>query len=590
MSWQAWVTLVVICGVLALLIRGRTSPALVVFGGTIALLTLGVITTEQALSGFSNPAPVTVAALYVVAAAVQKTGALTPLLHGALGKQPGVRRPFLRLSIPLAGASAFLNNTPIVAMLIPEVQSWAERRRASVSKLLMPLAFAVVLGGMVTVIGTSTNLVVSGLMVDAGLEPMGFFEIGKVGLPVAIVGLIVMVVILPWAMPNRRSVRAELDEDSKRFYVEMIVVPGGPVDGATVESAELRDLQGVFLTSVDRGDTVIAPARSETVLRGGNRLRFAGQSSRVLDLQDRRGLELAASEHVSSLSDPSVSYFEAVIGSRSPLVGSTLKQAGFRSNYQAAVVAIHRDGDLVDAKLGEVKLRVGDTLILVSDPGFRRRWSDRDDFLLIAPMDGAPSLPIPTAKAWLAVGVLAAIVLLAALNVVPILIGSLVGAVVLVGTKVLSSSEARRSVDIEVVVIIAAAFGLAAGMQSSGLAATLASGISDLFGNFGDRGALLGIVLATVLLTQVIANNAAALLMFPIGITIATQPGLSPVGVAIAIAISASTAFLTPVGYQANTMVYGPGGYRFSDYFRIGLPLTMAVVAVVVWLVPVMWP
>ncbi|MCB9411268.1 MAG: SLC13 family permease [Actinobacteria bacterium] len=592
MSWEAWYTLAVLAAVLGFLIRGRVSAAVAVFGGNIALLAVGVIDTEQSLAGFSNPAPLTVAALYVVAAGVQKTGALTPLLHGALGSNGNgrLRRPIARLSIPAAGASTFLNNTPIVAMAIPEIQSWADKRSVSVSKLLMPISFAVILGGLLSVIGTSTNLVVSGLMENAGLGAMGFFEIGKVGLPIAILGITLMVIISAWVLPARRSVAQEMAEQAREFYVELLVQPGGPLDGTTVEHAGLRDLQGVFLTSVDRGDTVIAPVRPETVLRGGNRLRFAGQASKVLDLQGRKGLESAESEHVEALDDPSVRYFEAVIGSRSPLVGSTLKESGFRSTYQAAVVGIHRDGGLIEAKLGQVRLRVGDTLILVSDPGFKARWDDREDFLLVAAMNDAPSAPVSTAKAWVAIAILAGIIGLATFNVVPIIVGALVGAMLMVALGVLSATEARRSIDIEVIVIIAAAFGLASAMENTGLAESAASGIVSVFGGWGDWGALLGIVLATVVLTEMITNNAAALLMFPIGLSLAAGTDLNPVGVAIAIAVAASASFLTPIGYQTNTMVYGPGGYRFSDYWRLGLPLTITVVIATVVLVPIIWP
>lgn len=590
MTWQAWFTLCTLGGILGLLVRGRTSAALIVFGGNIVLLTAGVIDTEQSLAGFSNPAPLTVAALYVVAAGVQRTGALTPILHGALGRRSGVRRPLARLSVPAAAASGFLNNTPIAAMLIPEVQSWAAQHRVSVSKLLMPVSFAVVLGGLLSVIGTSTNLVVSGLMVNAGLGPLGFFEIGKIGLPIAVIGIAVMVAIAPKVLPARRSVAQELKEQARDFYVEVTVQPGGPVDGKTVEQAGLRKLHGLFLTSVDRGDTVIAPVRPETVLRGGNRLRFAGQAAKVLDLQSHRGLVSAESEHIESLTDPSIRYFEAVIGTRSQLVGRTLKEAGFRNEYQAAVVAIHRDGGLVDAKLGQVPLRLGDTLILVSDPGFKARWGDRDDFLLIADMDTAPNLPVSTAKASLAMAILLGIIVLATLEIVPILIGSLVGAMLMVAFGVLTATEARRAVDLEVIVIIAAAFGLAAAMETSGLAADAANAVTSAFAGWGDRGALLGIVIATMILTEMITNNAAALLMFPIGLSLAENTDLNPVGVAVAIAVGASASFLTPIGYQTNTMVYGPGGYKFSDYWRLGLPLSVVVLGLVVLLVPILWP
>lgn len=590
MAWQAWLTLGVVVVVLGFLIRGRTSPALVVLGATIFLLAVGVIDTSQALAGFSNPAPFTVAALYVVAAAVQKTGALAPILHGTMGKRKGIRRPLGRLALPVAGASAFLNNTPIMAMLIPQVQSWSSKYKISVSKFLMPLSFATILGGTVTVIGTSTNLVVSGLMSDAGLGELGFIEIGKVGLPIAVIGIVFAVLITPYVLPSRKGVKEELYGEARKFSAELVVVAKGPIDGKTVDQAGLRDLPGVFLTSLTRvTGPVIAPVTPDTQLRAGDRLRFAGQAQKVLDMQEVRGLQSAELEHFADLDDPGVSYYEAVIGTRSPLVGQTLRGAGFRGNYQAAVVAIHRDGELVDAQLGRVQLRVGDTLILVADSGFKNRWANREDFLLISPMDDiAPITSTP--KAWLPITVIAVIVVLAAFNLVPILIGALVGSVVLVGARVLSVSEAQRSIDFEVIVIIAAAFGIASAMETTGLAQHAASSIVSITEALGERGALLGIVLATVVLTEMITNNAAALLMFPIAITIAAETGLNPVGVAIAIAIAASASFLTPIGYQTNTMIYGPGGYRFGDYVRLGFPLTILVIGMIVWLVPIMWP
>lgn len=586
-STDGWITLAVIAAVLVLLIRGRQSPAVVVFGGVIVLLTLGVVDSEQALSGFANPAPITVAALFVLAGAVEKTGALTPLLQRTMGDKGTLRVPLLRTLVPTAGASAFLNNTPIVAMLIPQATSWANRHNLSVSKLLMPISFAAVLGGTMTLIGTSTNIVVAGQMTAVGLEPIGFFEIGRVGLPLAVVGIALLVVIAPLVLPARKSMRDELADDAKRFSVEMIVTPGGNVDGKTVAQARLRHLKGVFLASVDRGDTVIAPVRPETVLRGENRLHFVGRAAEVVDLQAMPGLKSAELEHVMDMDSPSVSYFEAVVGSRSPLVGKSLAEVGFRSTYQAAVVAIHRDGHLVDAKFGKVELRVGDTLIMVSDLGFRERWSDRADFLLVAEMDGKP--PKATKRAWIPIATLAAVVLLAATGVVPILQGSLIGAVLMVALGVLTPLEARRAVDVEVIVVIAAAFGLAAAMVSSGLADIVANGLVGVFEVIGPRGVLLGIVLATVVMTELITNNAAALLMLPVGLAAAAEVGLDPRGVAIAVAITASASFLTPIGYQTNTMVLGPGGYRFTDYMRLGLPLTLLTVTLVVFMVPIIW-
>jgi di/tricarboxylate transporter len=584
---DAWITLAVVVLVLATLVRGRVSPAVVVFGGAVAVLVLGVIGPEEAFSGFSNSAPITVAALYVLAAGIEKTGALTPVMQSTLGDRGWYRRPLVRTLVPTVGASAFLNNTPIVAMLIPQVTAWASRRGVSVSKLLMPVSFAAVLGGLLTVIGTSTNLVVSGQMGSLGLEEIGFFEIGRLGLPIAIIGLVAVIVLAPRVLPARRSARAEMEEEGRRFSVEMLVEPGGPIDGKTVEQARLRHLSGLFLASVDRGDTTIAPVRPETVLRGGNRLHFVGSIEKIVDLQEMRGLRSAELEHVLDLEDPSVRYFEAVVGSRSPLVGSTLRDVGFRSTYQAAVLGIHRSGHLVEGRLGTQKVRMGDTLILVSDPGFRDRWRDRADFLLVAEVDGTP--PVATSKAWIPVGLLLGVVGLAATGVFPILEGALLAALVLVATRVLTPLEARRAIDIEVIVVIASAFGLAAAMQASGLASTVATGLVEVFGGFGERGVLLGLVLATMILTEMVTNNAAALLMLPIAVSAATASGLDPRGAAIAVAVSASASFLSPIGYQTNMMVYGPGGYRFSDYARLGWVLSLTVVVATVLLVPVLW-
>lgn len=588
MSTDAWLTLLVIAAVLVTLVRGRTSPAVVVFSGAVAVLVLGVVGPEEAFSGFSNPAPITVAALYVLAAGIEKTGALTPVMQSTLGERGWYRRPLIRTLVPTVGASAFLNNTPIVAMLIPQVTAWAQRRGVAVSKLLMPVSFAAILGGLVTVIGTSTNLVVSGQMGSLGLREIGFFEIGLLGLPIAVVGLVVVILVAPRVLPDRRTAGREMEEEGRRFTVEMVVEEGGAIDGKTVAEANLRHLSGLFLASVDRGDTTIAPVRPETVLRGGNRLRFVGSIDRVVDLQEMRGLRSAELEHVLDLDDPSVRYFEAVVGSRSPLVGRTLRDAGFRSAYQAAVLGIHRAGHLLEGRLGTQPIRVGDTLVLVSDPGFRDRWRDRADFLLVAELDGSP--PVATSRAWIPVGLLLVVVGLAATGTVPILQGALVAAIALVAARILSPLEARRAIDIEVIVVIASAFGLAAAMEASGLADTIATGLVGLFGDFGDRGVLLGLVLATIVLTELITNNAAALLMLPIAVQAAGPAGLDPRGAAIAVAVAASASFLSPIGYQTNMMVYGPGGYRFGDYLRLGWVLTLLVVVATVALTPMLWP
>lgn len=587
MTPESWIVATVVLAVLVALWKEIASPSVITFTGVVILLVSGVIDSDEAFAGFSNSAPITVAALFVVASAVSKTGAIDSLTGYLLGNSGNTRRPMLRLLTPTIAVSGFVNNIPLVAMLMPRVTGWAKRRGLASSTFLMPLSFGAILGGMLTVIGTSTNLVVSGKMAESGLGPMSFFETGLVGLPIAIGGLLIIVALGPKVLSSRKSAGAEFEEELRHYTIEMTVDTGGSVDGKTVVEAGLRALSGVFLVSIDRGDTTIAPATPSTVLRGGNILRFAGRIEQVLDLQRIPGLTLAEHHHVSDLPHPTAEYFSVVVGSDSPLVGRTLKEVGFRAKYQAAVIAIHRADHRIEEKLGDVSIRVGDTLVVVADPAFRSRWQNRSDFLIVAPMDGSEPPRAPGAARTLMI--LVAMIVLAALDIVPILQGALVAAILLIVIGILTADEARRAVDLEVIGVIASAFGLAAAVETSGLAATVSRELVDVFGGIGPRGILLGVILATVLVTELVTNNAAALLMFPIAVAAAESASLDPRGMAVAVAIAASTSFLTPIGYQTNTMVYGPGGYRFSDYIKLGLPVTTLVVIVLVALIPVVY-
>jgi di/tricarboxylate transporter len=579
MSLDAWITVAVVVGMLVVLAAELLPPAATVLTATVSLLLLGVIDEEQAFSGFSNSAPITVAALYVLAGAADKTGLLAPLVDRLLGTSTRIGRAALaRLLLPTAGASAFINNTPLVGMLIPQIEAWASQRNLSPSRLLLPLSYAAILGGTVTVIGTSTNLVVSGLLEESGQDALGLFEITPVGGVSALVGLVLLIGVVPRLLPERRGAGESLEE-MREFVVEMEVEPGGRLEGRTVADAGLRSLEGVYLVEIEREGGAIVPVPPTTELRGGDRLTFVGQADLIVDLQRTRGLSSTEDEHLLAVDSPEHTFFEAVVGTESPLVGRTLAESDFRSRYQAAVVAIHRAGERVRGKLGQVEIRPGDTLLLLAAPGFRRRWRERRDFLLIARMGGPP--PSASRKAPLVGAVALGVIGLAAFEVLPILEAALLAAGVLVATRVMTISEAGASINLSVIVLIAAAFGLGAAMESTGLAETAADGLVDLLDPFGDVGIILGVVLATTLLTELITNNAAAVVIFPIALSVGAVAGIDPRALAIAVAITASSSFLTPLGYQTNTMVYGPGGYRFADYLRAGIPLNIGVVATI---------
>lgn len=575
MSGDEWTTSIVLVAMLGILVIDRFPPAGVVFGATFALLLTDVIETDVAFSGFSNSAPLTVAALYVLARGAQKTGMLTAMTSRLLGNGTG-RRAMARFLVPTAGASAFFPNTPLVAMLIPDVMGWCRRHGISPSKFLMPLSFAALLGGVVTVLGTSTNLVVSGLLdAEPDGSPLSVFEMTPIGLPVAAVGTALLLLVGPRLVPARLTPPESAEAEAREFSMTMQVVAGGPLDGKTVAEAGLRDLQGVFLVQIERGTAVVSPVAPDRRIDGDDVLTFVGNVDEILDLQRRRGLRSTEQEHLLAVDSPATQFFEVVIGRSSPLVGSTIRDVEFRGTYQAAVVALHRSGHRVAGKLGAIRLRHGDTLLLLAKPSFRRNWNDKRDFLVVAPVGGES--PAATSKAPLVALVTAAVILLSAADVVPLLEGAILGAAVLVASRTLSFAEAREAIDLDVIILIASAFGLGGAMQSTGLAERIANGLSDVFGSFGPVGVIFGVVLATAVLTELVTNNAAAIVMFPIAIASAGAAEVDPRALAIAVAVAASASFLTPIGYQTNTMVYGPGGYRFLDYARVGAPLTTVV-------------
>jgi di/tricarboxylate transporter len=587
MSWEAVATLLVIAGTIAAMIRDVVPPPVAVVGGTVVLLIIGVIDAEQALSGFSNPAPFTIAALYVVAGAVSRTGAIQPVLYRALKTDRSDRSVLGRLLPPVAAASALTNNTPIVAVLVPEISAWADRHGRSGSRFLMPLSFAAILGGIVTLIGTATNIVVSGLIVEAGGEPLGFFEITVVGLPIALVGVVLVIWLAPIRLPERRSTREELTEHMREFVVDMVVSVDGQLDGLTVEAGGLRHLSGVFLFQIDRDELIFSPVEPATIMRGGDVLRFAGKADDIVDLMAIRGLATASHDQLEGFDLSRASFFEAVIGANSSFIGETLRSSNFRARQQAVVVAIHRSGHRIDAKLGDVVLRVGDTLVILADPDFRERWRDRREFLLISPL--APAPPVIDNKRWVVTAIALAMVGLAASGAMPILEASLLAAFAVIAFRTITPGEARNAIQLDVILLIAGGFGLAAAMVNSGLAELIGDGLVDTLGSFGPVGAFAGVVISTMLLTEAVSNTAAVVIMFPIAIAAASASGADPRGYAIAIAVAASASFLTPIGYQTNTMVYGPGGYRYTEYARLGAPLALLVLVGLLVIVPQVW-
>jgi di/tricarboxylate transporter len=593
-SADAWFTLAVVLLTLGLLASERFSAPLVVVGAVTVLLVGDVVDTDQALAGFSNEAVITIAALYVLAGAAEATGVLDRITSRTLGSAvaPRDRRratsaELVRVLAPSAIASTLIYNTPLIGMVAPQVSAWARRTRRSPSWYLMALNAAVLLGGAATAIGTTTNVVMSGLLTNSGRAPLDLFEITPVGAPIAIAGVALLVALAPRLVPDRHA--SSEDVAARPFTLEMVVTPGSPLAGKTIAQAGLRNLEGVYLVELHDEARTVAPVAPDRVLREGARLVFAGNVDRIVDLQRIPGLVPAAEQHFSVVDhDPGRQFFEVVVGPGSALAGTTLKEIGFRARFEAAVLAIHRADTRVGAKLGDVVLHPGDVLLVLGAADFAARWRDRGEFLAVAPLEGVP--PLRRDKAVVVGVVLSAFVLVAATGVLSVLEAALLAALAVVVFRVISPGDARRAVNLDVVVVLAASFGLGNAIAASGLASELATLLIDVFGGLGDVGVLAGVVISTVVLTQLVTNNATAVVMFPIALATATEAGLDVRPFAIAVAVAASMSFLTPIGYQTNMIVYGMGGYRFWDFARVGLPLVIVTIGVTLVATPIAFP
>ena len=587
MEWEGWVTLVVLLVAIVIMIRDVVSPVAAVLGATILLYIVGVIDAAEAFSGFSNPAPLTIAVLYVLAAAASRSGVLQPLVRSTLSAKASNRVNLARLLPPVSVASSVLNNTPIVAVLVPEIQSWARRHGREASRLLMPISFAAILGGTITLIGTSTNLVISGLLEASGQKPLGFFELAPLGIPIVLGGLAVLTLLAPRVLERAAVGQRHPAELAREWAIDLRVRHDGPLTGKTVEETGLHNMARVELCRVETGETTLDPPPLTHRLHGGDLLRFVGNIYDVSALLAMPGLSTEEVDLLEFNRGQSM-FFEAVIGPSSRLVGRNARESGMRSRYRAAMLAIHRPSGRVAARLSNVVFESGDKLVIVATPEFQEGWRDRRDFLLVSPLTASPP---PVVRYRLAVaGILGAVVVVASLGWLTILRAALLGAGAVISLGLLTAKQISRSIDFGVVLLVASGFGLGAAMRTSGLAEVIANGITEALESFGNYGALAAVVLVTVLLTESISNTAAALIAFPIAVETATSLGADPRGFAVAVALAASASFLTPVGYQTNAMVQAPGGYRFRDYTRLGFPLTVMVFAAILILVPIFWP
>jgi len=590
MTFDIGFTLFVLVTVVVALAWVRAAPDLILLGGLTLLLAAGVIDAADAFAGLANEGLLTVAVLFVVAEGLRQTGGADFIGRRVLGQPQSLRSAQMRVMLPTAVLSAFMNNTPVVAMMLPVLSDWAKKLRLSVSHLMMPLSYAAILGGLCTLIGTSTTLVVNGLLMNEPAsdgEGLGMFEIAWVGVPAAIAGTVYLLLCTKWLLPDRVPAMTQLD-DPREYSVEMIVTENSPLVGKTIQEAGLRHLPGMYLMEIDRDGHVLAAVSSSERLQAKDRLVFVGIVESVVDLRKIPGLE-PATDHLFQVEGPRSdrSLIEAVVSSSCPFIQTTIRDAKFRSHYNAAVIAVARDGRRIRRKIGDIELLPGDTLLLEANPEFLERQRNSRDFYLVSQV--ADSAPPRHERAWIARLILVAMVAAVVFTPLSLFKAALLAAGLMIATRCCRGSEAKRAIDLGVLLTIAAGLGIGQALQRSGTAKFLADGMIDGLGN---NALLLAAVIyiVTMIFTNIITAKAAAVLVFPIAMAAAEKLDASIMPFAIVVMVASAASFATPIGYQTNLMVYGPGGYRFGDFFRVGGPLSLLVGVVTLSLLPFLWP
>lgn len=608
------IDMLVTIGALLLLLFGVVAlraPIDITMVSILALLMLaGVVEPAQAFAGFSNPAVLMIAALYVVAQGMRETGAIDRLASIVLGRPKSTRAAIFRITTPVAGLSGFMNNTPLVAMFMPVVVDLGRRIQTSPSKLLMPLSFASILGGQLTLVGTASNLVVNGLYEDwlqmeaatlaitnATLPSAwilngatSFFAPSSYGILAIILGIGFMILAAPRLLSERvptKSANSELTG----YEVRMRVEKNGPIIGKTIEQAGLRNLPGLYLSSIERENRVIAAVGPDEVLQAEDMLGFVGDVDGVRELQ--RIVGLTSEDDQPTKVDAPVTIrrlIEAVVSPGAPFVGQTVRQSRFRSVHNAAIIAVRRHGEKLQGRIGDIVLRPGDVLLLETSAGFVETHGGSPSFHLVSTVQGFQ--PVRHNRSWLATTLLFLMVIGLASGFLSPVLTVWIAALAMVTFRCTSTSSARRSIDFSVLVTIGAAIGIGSAISNSGLGSLVGEGLVESARSLGGGPhlAMAAIVLAAIIISQLATNYGGAVIVFPIAMSTALAFGANPVPFMLAVMAGAGSNFLTPIAYQTNLMVYGPGRYRFTDYARLGLGLQLIVLLTAIFLIPVFFP
>ena len=603
MTFAIAVTLIVLGLLVAFLLFTNASTDVVVIGSLVLLMLFGVLGPQEALAGFLSPGPLMIGGLFVVAAGLRETGMVERVAKLLLGRPKTLPSAQLRLMIPVSVLSGFMNTTAIVAMYLPIVSDWAKRIGFSPSKLYMPLSFSAIFGGQLSQLGTATNLVILGLYIDWSLSEKSiwareigggelssaaeFWGVTVAGIPSAIIGLSFIALFSRWLLPSRVK-HLDITDDARRYEVIMRVDPGASMVGKTIEEASLRSLPGLYLFGIERGSTMLHAVGPDERLQENDQLHFAGVLESVIDLTRIRGLTPAEGD--SGLHQSRRVLVEAVVSAEAPCIGQTVKECSFRTTYGAAIIGAFRSGEKRSGKIGDMTLEPGDTLLPDSSAGFARLNKDSRDFYLVSTVEGGRV--VRHDRALVSGLILLGMIILLITGWTDKVVAVWLAAMAMIGTRCLSGAIARSAINWQVFLTIGGAIGIGAAVNASGLADIGADGLLELVSSMADspRFVLASVILCTAFLAQFVTNYGAATIMFAVVILIAEKLGLRPEPFVFGLMAGAGCNFLTPIAYQTNLMVFGPGGYRFTDFMRLGIPLLLIVITCATLVIPLAFP
>ncbi len=600
MTVSGYIALGVILLMIVALIKEVMRPGLVLFTALVIFLVTDILSAEEALSGFSNKGMITVALLFLVSEGVKETGVLNRI--GSLilpKKRKPIPRLLMQINIPVSAISAFLNNTPVVIIFAPMLKKWADKLSLPSQKFLIPLSYATIFGGTCTLIGTSTNLLVHGMMLDRGMAGISMFELAKVGLFIVFFGFIYMNLFSNRLLPGEKIPRFSFPNDVREYYFDVHLPENSNLIGKEIEKRRLPGLSEFMVRTVIRDGKHIRISNTPFRLEADDQLIVAGSSEDVGYLTQSPHVKINALENVDpDFLKKSLKQVEVVIAPRFPGIQRTLGEFDFFGHYGAVVMAVHRNGERITTNLENLELNAGDNLMLLTTDDFTRYWGESRVFYMASEI-GDIGDSKDRRRRWIALGLVIMMITGATVgrfiptrgkNELDMFFFAAITVVLMASMKIFTPKKYTKPVNWDVLITIAAAIGISRALQNSGAADLIARTTINLSKGFGPMGVLAAIFIITNVFTEIITNNAAAAITFPIAYAAATQLGVDPKPFFIAICIAASASFSTPIGYQTNLIIQSIGNYKFSDYWKIGLPLNILALIISMLVIPRFWP